>query len=152
MKKTYNRTHVLDVIKKHGVLPHTICLMDSEYVYIDERSAADFFSSLSQQVIQLLNGWKAEFCDCDKFSRIVQAIGLAAHATQWAAQQAKPAGITLGVFNYMRSNNRGGHSINFLITKAPGAEAFRMRFFEPQTGKEVTLTPEELTRSFATLL
>lgn len=150
--KTYNRTHVIDVIKKHGVLPHTICLMDNEYVYIDEVAAVKFFSSLSEQVISLLNGWKAEYCDCDKFSRIVQALGLAAHATQWAAQQAKPAGITLGVFNYPRSNNRGGHSINFIITKAPGAEAFRMRFFEPQTGKEVILEPDEIKRAFAVLL
>ncbi len=150
--KTYNRTQVIDAIKAQGILPHTICLMDNEYVYVDDSQASAFFAAISKQVIDLLKGWKAEFCDCDKFSRIVQAIGMAAHATQWAVNQSKPAGLTLGVINYPRSNNRGGHSINFILTKVNGKEEFNMRFFEPQAAKEVKLESDEIKRAFAVLL
>jgi hypothetical protein len=126
--------------------------MDNEYVCVDDAQAAAFFASVSRQVIDLLKGWKEEFCDCDKFSRIVQSIALAAHATQWAATQSKPAGLTLGVINYLRSNNKGGHSINFIITKVNDKEEFNIRFFEPQTAREVKLETEEIKKAFVILL
>jgi hypothetical protein len=151
MPTTYNRNQLADVFKAYGVNPSTLFLLDSEYVYLDHASAPAFFSAISSQVINILKGWKKEFCDCDKFSRVVQAIAQVAHATQWAEQNTTPAGLAVAVFNYMKPGE-GGHSINCIVTKEDGLDKFHIRFFEPQTAREVLLSPKEANSAFMVLL
>lgn len=126
--------------------------MDDRYVYIDSGGAPQFFFYLSTQVIDTLKGWQAQARDCDKYSRVVQALGQMAHALQWETKNSAPAGLALGVFNYKRDNGEGGHSINCMITKDSGEEEFHLRFFEPQTAKEVFLSQAEIRSAFLVLL
>ena len=73
------------------------------------------------------------------------------HAMQWGEKNSKPAGLALGVFNYMQKN-AGGHSINCALVKIPGKDEFDLRFFEPQTAEELFLTPAEIQSAFLILL
>jgi hypothetical protein len=149
--KTYDRNHVLKTIGAYGIRLGSVCLMDSNYVYLDATKTDQFFWELSTQVMDTLKGWQEQYRDCDKYSRVVQALGQMAHALQWGAQNSKPAGLALGVFNYV-DKKIGPHSINCIIAKAPGTDEFTLKFFEPQAAKEVILTPAEIKSTFLILL
>jgi hypothetical protein len=151
MIKTYEKTHILELVRQLGIRTSVLCMMDKEYVYVDDASSPQFFWELSTQVIDTLKGWKAEFRDCDKYSRVVQALAQMSHALQWEDKASKPAGLAVGVFNYMQKN-AGGHSINCMITKTAGQEKYNLRFFEPQTAEEIFLLPEEIKSAFLILL
>jgi hypothetical protein len=148
---TYNRRNVVNLISSYGIDPKCICLMDEDYVFIEDQKSPEFFFALSTQVIDTLKSWKAQSRDCDKFSRVVQALGQLSHAMQWDSKKAAPAGLALGVFNF-RHKKIGPHSINCILTKQAGEDKFFMRFFEPQSAVEVFLTPEEIKSAFLILL
>lgn len=149
--QTYDKQHILKIISAYKIRPSCVCMMDDKYVYLDSNAAPYFFEQLSSQVIDTLKGWKAQYSDCDKYSRVVQALGQMSHALQWQNQNAEPAGLALGVFNY-KQKNAGGHSINCAIVKTEGKDDFSLKFFEPQTAKEVILTPAEIQSAFLILL
>jgi hypothetical protein len=149
--KTYDKKHIADLALRSGIKTSVLCMMDKEYVYIDDAGAPQFFWELSTQVIDTLKGWQAEYRDCDKYSRVVQALGQMSHAMQWGEKKSNPAGLALGVFNY-RQKNAGGHSINCMITKVAGEDTFKFRYFEPQTAEEIFLLPEEIQSAFLVLL
>jgi hypothetical protein len=149
--KTYNRNHVLKTIGAHGIRLNGVCLMDAEYVYLDATKAEQFFWELSMQVISTLQSWQENYRDCDKYSRVVQALGQMSHALQWGDKQSKPAGLALGVFNYV-DKKIGPHSINCAIVKTPDKDEFKLKFFEPQSAKEIALTPAEIQSTFLILL
>jgi hypothetical protein len=149
--KTYNRSHILRVIEASGIKKNCVCLMDDNYVYLDAGKAPHFFWELSTQVIDTLKGWQAEYRDCDKYSRVVQALGQMSHAMQWGDKNNAPAGLSLGVFNY-KSSNAVNHSINCIIVKIAGKEEFQLRFFEPQTAEEKFLSPKEIQSAFLILI
>lgn len=149
--KTYDRNHVLKVLRDHGIKLNGVCLMDDNYVYLSASKSAQFFWELSTQVIDTLKGWQAQFSDCDKYSRVVQALGQMSHALQWGDKKSKPAGLSLGVFNY-KDKDAGNHSINCAIVKVEGVDEFQLKFFEPQTAKEKFLTKGEVQSAFLILL
>lgn len=149
--KTYDRSHILKVIGANGIKPNYVCLMDDAYVYMDADKAPQFFWKLATQVIDTLKDWQAQYRDCDKYSRVVQALGQMSHALQWGAKNSKPAGLSLGVFNY-KDNKVGNHSINCAIVKVANKEEFQLRFFEPQTAEEKFLSPQEVQSAFLILL
>jgi hypothetical protein len=149
--KTYDRNHILKVIKDAGIRLSGVCLMDDNYVYLDADNAGQFFQALSTQVISTLNGWQAQYRDCDKYSRVVQALGQMSHALQWGDKNSKPAGLSLGVFNY-KDKSIGNHSINCAIVKVAGKDEFQLKFFEPQTASEKFLTQGEIQSAFLILL
>lgn len=149
--KTYNRSHILRVIEANGIKKNCVCLMDDSYVYLDAGKAPQFFWELSTQVIDTLKGWQAQYRDCDKYSRVVQALGQMSHALQWGDKNSAPAGLSLGVFNY-KDNKIGSHSINCAVVKIAGKEEFQLRFFEPQTAEEKFLSPQEVQSAFLILL
>lgn len=149
--KTYDRNHILKVLRDHGIKLGGVCLMDDNYVYLSDSKVEQFFWELSTQVIDTLKGWQAQFSDCDKYSRVVQALGQMSHALQWGDKKSKPAGLSLGVFNY-KDKSAGNHSINCVITKVAGVDEFKLRFFEPQTAKEKFLTQGEVQSAFLILL
>ena len=149
--KTYDRNHVLKTIGSHGIHTNGVCMMDDSYVYLDAEQSNHFFWELSTQVIDTLKGWKAEFRDCDKYSRVVQALGQMSHALQWGDKNSKPAGLALGVFNY-RDKKIGNHSINCAIVREAGKDEFYLKFFEPQTAAELLLTPAEIQSAFLIIL
>lgn len=141
----------MSILSRVGVPTSAFALMDATYVYVDDKSADSFFYDLATQVMDTLKSWESEYRDCDKFSRVVQALGQLAHATQWGSKKNTGAGLSLGVFNYMRDKD-GGHSINCIVTKVKDKEEFYIRFFEPQTGREVHLTKKEINSAFLVLL
>jgi len=149
--QTYDRNHLLKIMGEHKIKLSSVCMMDDNYVYLDANKAPQFFWELSTQVIDTLKGWQAQYRDCDKYSRVVQAIAQMSHALQWGEKNSKPAGLALGVFNYMQKN-AGGHSINCALVKTPGKDEFDLRFFEPQTAEELFLTPQEIASAFLILL
>lgn len=149
--KTYDRNHVLKVIGANGIRLNCVCLMDDNYVYLDAGKAPQFFWELSTQVIDTLKSWQAQYRDCDKYSRVVQALGQMSHALQWGDKNSKAAGLSLGVFNY-KDSKIGSHSINCAIVKIAGKEEFQLRFFEPQTAEEKFLSPAEIQSAFLILL
>jgi hypothetical protein len=149
--KTYDRNHVLAVLRANGIKLSGVCLMDDNYVYLDASKAGQFFWELSTQVIDTLKGWQAQYSDCDKYSRVVQALGQMSHALQWGDKNSKPAGLSLGVFNY-KDNREGNHSINCAIVKLAGVDEFQLKFFEPQTAAEKFLTQVEVQSAFLVLL
>ena len=148
--KVYSRDHVLNVLIKAGVPAKSITLLDTHYVYLSNSKADSFFFNLSAQVIDTFKYWKAESRDCDKYSRVLQAVGIMSHALQWDKKSSDPAGLTLGVFNFTRTS--GGHSINCIVTKADGKEEFYLRFFEPQSGEETTLSATEIKSTHSLLI
>lgn len=148
---TYNREHILGVIQRYGISLRGCCLMDANYVYIDASAARTFYGQLAQQTMATLHGWRAEFSDCDKYSRLTQVLGQIAHTQQWPEKGSKPAGLAIGVMNYTRSVG-GAHSINFLVVKEPGKDVFALRFFEPQTASEINLNEREIKSAFLLLL
>lgn len=116
---------------------------DPKYVAVADDKAKAFMSRLATQTFNLLVEWKSDFKDCDKFSRLLQSIGIASHALQWADRgEGNNAGLGLGVLNYT-SNTAGRHSINVLLTKPTGKVSLKLRFYEPQTGEELMLTSTE---------
>lgn len=149
--KSFNRSHVIAMIGSYGINTKCVCAMDDNYVYLDNLKASEFFFALSTQVIDTLKSWKAQSSDCDKFSRVVQALGQMSHALQWNPKKGKPAGLALGVFNF-KHRSIGPHSINCMLTKEAGEDKFHLRFFEPQTAVEVFLSPEEIKSAFLVLL
>jgi hypothetical protein len=146
----YNSEQVFKFLTEYGIKPSAITLMDISYVFIDSKKAGDFFFNTANQVRDTLKNWQAEYRDCDKYSRVVQAIAQMAHALQWDKQKQKPAGLGLGVFNYQRED--GGHSINCMLTKNSSTDDFDLKFFEPQESKEVFLTPKEIKSAMNVLL
>jgi hypothetical protein len=149
--KTYDGKHVMSIMRKLNINRNCIHLMDGEYIYLDSSKVHQFFWELSMQVKDALMSWQAQFRDCDKYSRVVQALGQMAHALQWESNKSRPAGLALGVFNYV-DEEQGAHSINCAIIKVANKEEFDLKFFEPQTASEVTLTDAEIKSAFLILL
>lgn len=112
--------------------------MDDAYSAIADERAADYFFSIAQDTQQHLGDWAKNVRDCDKFARFVMFIGMLTHIKQVT----RMTGLGLGLWAYVK-DGEGGHAINFLVTKKLGAKEVTVRFFEPQTGQEVFLSPSE---------
>lgn len=150
---THTSTEVLNITTAEGVPKHRVFLLDTAYVLLDDYKAADYFRDLAFKVQSLLSHWAEDFSDCDKYSRILQSLAALTHAEQWAKiPGVKPAGLAIGVFNYIQDSDRKGHSINVLLTKKRDKDSFCLRFFEPQTGEEVSLSAREITSTTMLLL
>ena len=77
--------------------------------------------------------------DCDKFSRMVQALALAAHASS----PGPSAGVAVAVLNYVKDDNGEGHSVNLMLTHRAGVEAMDIEVYDPQTSELVLLSTSE---------
>lgn len=148
---SYDRRKITTVLSDAGVPIKAIALLDTKYVMMADAHAADFFFKLSTQVISTLGGWRSDFRDCDKFSRVLQSLMLLDHALSWDKTGEPAAALTIGVFNYVQDKG-GAHSINCIITKESKKDVFRVRFFEPQTARELPLTDKEIKSAFLVLL
>lgn len=76
--------------------------------------------------------------DCDNFARAAAQAAQDCHALTNAGPGAKAAGVAVGEFWYRKSMGEM-HAVNVGIFDTGGR-----RFFEPQTGKFLELTPEEI--------
>lgn len=148
--KVYSRDHILNVLIKYGIPGKKVILLDEHYVYLSDSKSDSFFFNLSNQVVDTFKYWKEDARDCDKYSRVLQAVGMMSHALQWETKSDKPAGITLGVFNFTGSN--GGHSVNCILTKDDGKEEFYLKFYEPQNGREIFMTDPEIRSTHMLLI
>lgn len=114
-------------------------LVDSDYSLISSEHAKDFFWALAQEAFTFIgSAWQPNKTDCDKYARVVQAIGMAAHARQ----SSEDTGLALATIGYEQDMG-GGHAINILLTAEKGKTILEVRTFEPQTGDEVFLSRNE---------
>ncbi|HEY1109137.1 MAG TPA: hypothetical protein VGE76_10910 [Opitutaceae bacterium] len=78
--------------------------------------------------------------DCDNFARAYAQAAQDCHALSNGSDQ---EGVAVGEFFYTQAKG-GGHAIVAAFVDSPA----RLIFIEPQTGREVTLTPEEQASAF----
>jgi hypothetical protein len=76
--------------------------------------------------------YRPEAWDCDDFADTFKVFASVCHR-----RMGVNTGLAVGVIHYT-SEKQGPHAINMALTSDLG-----LVFFEPQTGKLVTLTPEE---------
>ena len=143
----YSQSTVKTTLVAYGMtklITRGLYLLDANYVAVSDKDASDYFFKLSKQAASALVGYEETFRDCDKFSRLVQSLGIVTHAISWKQMNVpQTAGLGLGVFNYQPDSGNGLHSINFLLTKKESDSSLHIRFFEPQTGNELFLTITE---------
>lgn len=80
-----------------------------------------------------IDTWQAKW-DCDNFSSTYYTFTQICHANAGRNEQ----GISVGEFFYKIGGNGTGHAINIAVTEKG------VIFIEPQTGKEVGLSEEEM--------
>lgn len=140
---TLSRSELSAILKKWCPTPrgHGVVLRDNVYQLCDDTKVAKFMSQLSLQVQNLLLEWKAERRDCDKYSGLFASIAKLSHALVTGPA----AGLALGELDYIPDGHRpdDGHAINLVVTRIPGQHEMRVRCYDPQTGVEVGLTPNE---------
>lgn len=78
--------------------------------------------------------------DCDNFARAYAQHAQDCHAVSRGSQK---EGLAVGEFFYTQATG-GGHAINVAFAD----DATRPLFIEPQTGREITLTPDEQASAF----
>lgn len=114
-------------------------ILDEAYEILDDSKAGGFFGAVATGAQKIVGIYQTRRKDCDKFSRMVQALALAAHAST----PGPSAGIAMAVLNYVKDDDGGGHSVNLMITHRPGEEAARLVVYDPQTAELVLLTSSE---------
>lgn len=114
-------------------------LVDNYYALLDDDKAEDFFRAVVAESKNILPEYRPDSSDCDKFSRFVQGLCIGFHAMQCKGA----AGLAVGVLNYTRAKPRGGHSINFLVTKVKGRQSLKVRYFEGENATELVLLDSE---------
>ncbi|WP_196300863.1 hypothetical protein, partial [Streptococcus pneumoniae] len=65
------------VFPKNGFIP-----LDNAYACVDDSEAMKFAAECAAQSQFILKLWTEERKDCDKFSRLTQAVAMMAHALQ----------------------------------------------------------------------
>lgn len=132
MSMEHSQTDLIDAFEMVGIPRGLVYLQDVKYVTLDDDKVDSFYFSLHLQAIGIFKGWSQEVTDCDKFSRLVQVVGLIAHSKRY---KGKPAGLAIAVYDYTTDAGEG-HSINLIVTSGKTGELF-VNFYEPQTGKRV---------------
>jgi len=118
------------------ILDANFALLKREWVF------GEFAAALASNLKALhLDKWRKDVFDCDKFSfaaRVMMSVLHAEHCTM-------EVGAAFGIVNYKPDwANGGGHSINFGIFRSQyNPNAFVVRCFEPQTGKEFIFSAAE---------
>jgi hypothetical protein len=87
-----------------------------------------------------VSGYAPEKNDCDKAARLCAAFAGILHARTPGAPN---AGLAFGEFWYVRAVG-GSHAINVAIAAGDQPTTFDLLFMEPQNGKQVHLTREEI--------
>jgi hypothetical protein len=128
----------LNLLKK---LPPTFIVADRTYAPVKKKYLLENFYDwyrkfmFSQDVIK----WDSRF-DCDDFAALYRSLIQLAH---FQAKGNNDEGVAVGeVFFWQEGNPDKGHAINCGMTEEG------LIFFEPQTGKQLHLSNEELASIF----
>ena len=116
--------------------------MDENYIHPTRGWLfATFAEALADNLFELgLSKWAAEAWDCDNFATTAYVFAQACHAR---TSHDSDAGLAFGIFLYHPSAG-GGHAINFAVIYEGNPGVAKLVFFEPQTGQEVKLKPDEM--------
>ena len=112
--------------------------LDDAYTCVDDSEAMKFASECAAQSQFILQLWTQERKDCDKFSRLTQAVAMMAHALQSDSK----TGLAVGVLNYVKDDGER-HSVNAIFGKIKGKSEVTIHVFEPQSGEELFLSDKE---------
>jgi hypothetical protein len=149
---TYTKMQIGTAFVMNDVRLNCVYMLDASYVLLSSHDADNYFFNLSAQVQNVLKGWAEDISDCDKYSRLLQSFAQVTHAKQWSKVGGAPAGLAVGVFNYIQDSTKSGHSINCLLTKEPNNGTIFLSFYEPQTGRPMELSLKERSSAFLVVL
>jgi hypothetical protein len=126
----------------------SVVINDNNYLMEDDAACADFVLNLSYQVQQVIGPWQTEYRNCNKFSRLFQALGAAIHAREWISTFGSvDGGLAIGTLSY-KKDGLDGHMIVLMLTKVHGEDLINVRTFDPQDGSELFLTTKEKLSAF----
>lgn len=134
------RRELQSFMTSQGCMPFYDVCTDENYVHPDR---AWFFGPFARAVMNNvrnlgLDKWHKDANDCDKFSRRV---------SQWArdawalTNPDSESGIAVADFLYTPDGSKTGHAIVCAVVYISGLP--KLLFMEPQSGQEITLSPQE---------
>jgi hypothetical protein len=137
------RDQLFTALSRAGVQPIQWTMMDEDYNCPTREWVQNEFSTAYWNNLKSLGleNYVSEGNDCDDFARLAWAM-----ASVCNARTQPRKGITFGIFCYVTREDVG-HAINVFVT-GDG----HVRFWEPQTCREVALTPDEISSCFDVII
>jgi hypothetical protein len=138
-------------LSERGIDRDVVMVRDARYVFPAKWWLfGKFADDLGEMRLQFgLEKWRPEDGDCDDFAELACFYARFLHRRTWNPGEERAA-IAFGEFDYCREGLvQNGHAINCAIVFENGAP--RLVFMEPQSGKEVDLSQEEICSCFGVL-
>lgn len=136
-----------------GIARESILIRDARYVFPQQDWLFGAFAAgLFEMRLQFgLSKWEAEDSDCDDFAELAGFYARFLHRRSvTAGRAAKGTAVAFGTFQYLIEDNLlQAHAINCAVVFESGAA--RLVFMEPQSGKRVDLSHEEVCSCFGVL-
>lgn len=151
---TLSAAQIMTLMHSAHLNGYSELINDREYTLVTVDWIRGPFADQFRLFLDKENLWayEPESNDCDKFAGWARLF--AQKLNNETSNQGKRA-LAFGEFNYIKDdfNAKGGHAINFGIIRNPKqTNDYQIIFFEPQTGKTVPLTKDEMDSCTAWIL
>lgn len=125
---------------KHRYPFASVFVADGSYNVPTETAFDGFRSELANHLLELYGDKWHEYFDCDNFALEALALANRKHYVARREGRGTAQGVAFGQLAFLQdpADPRSGHAINVRLTPD-----LRLVEFEPQTRKDLTLTPEQ---------
>jgi hypothetical protein len=115
---------------------------DEMYAEVNSVWLADFYDDFRRELHRLgVVHWDERF-DCNRFAEFFVALAQARFFDATFHSRTRARALAMGPYWYVREDGEGPHAVVQVVTE-------RGRFFiDPQTGREIQLTPAETTLAY----